>query len=63
MKMAEVPVHASANQESGNSGFESVSNANTQTLSPVLTSVREACAWCYVHVKAAFLQNEPKIMQ
>jgi len=48
MKMAEVPVHASANQESGNSGFESVSNANTQTP-PTLT-------------RDAFLQNEPKIM-
>jgi len=62
MKMAEVPVHASANQESGNSGFETVSNANTQTPSPTLISVREACAGVYVHEKCAFVQNEPKIM-
>jgi hypothetical protein len=62
MKMAEVPVHASANQESGNSGFESVNNANTQTPSLALTRVGEACAGVYVHEKCAFVQNEPKIM-
>jgi len=61
MKTAEVPVYASANQGSGNSGFESLSQCQPQTLSPTLTSVREACAWCYMHVKGAFMQNEPKV--